>query len=306
MLLLLMIVPQWYQLHHQRGTEYYYTDKQPPAEAVMDSRRESPAIRSREMGLASTASVKKSAAQLQGQILASRVAPAPPAPMIARTVSLMIVVKDLNKSRSALDAILTRRHGYTATMDATSSGGPRGFRASLRIPADEVAAAVADFKTLGYVTSESQSGDEVTQLHEDLEARLKTARATEERFRAILQQRTGSISDVLEVEESIARVRGEIESMEAEQTTLEHRVEFATVEISLTEEYKAQLSSPADSVSTRMHNAFVAGCRNAWETVLGFMLFSEEYGPALVVWGLIFVLPGVFVWRRYRHVLTRM
>ena len=37
----------------------------------------------------------------------------------------------------------------------------------------------------------------------------------------------------------IARVRGEIESMEAEQKALEHRVDFASVEIQLSEEYKA-------------------------------------------------------------------
>jgi anti-sigma factor RsiW len=225
-----------------------------------------------------------------------------PAPMIARAAWLVIRVKDVEASRSSLDSILARHHGYPAQLNATSPEyGTRGFQASLRIPAAELLSAVGEIKGLGRLENESQSGEDVARQHADLGARLKTARETEERFRAILQQRTGKISDVLEVEQSIARVRGEIESMEAEQKSLEHRVDFASVEIQLTEEYKAQLSSP-DSVSTRIHNAFVAGYHNATETLLGFLLFFEQYGPALVIWLVVVVLPVLLAWRRYKRV----
>jgi len=88
----------------------------------------------------------------------------------------------------------------------------------------------------------------------------------------MLQQRTGNVVDILQVEEGIVRVRGDIERMEAEQKTLEHRVDFATIELQLTEEYKAQLNPPSASVSTRMNNAFVAGYHDASETVLGIVV----------------------------------
>lgn len=164
--------------------------------------------------------------------------------------------------------------------------------------------AVADLKTLGRVENESQSGEEITQQHTDLAARLKNSRETEQRFRTILRQRTGNVAEVLQVEEGIARVRGDIERMEAEQKVLEHRVDFATVELQLTEEYRAQLNPPAASVSTRIHNAFVAGYRNTSETALGIVLFFAEYGPALLIWLMIFLLPLIFVWRRYRKALA--
>jgi hypothetical protein len=233
-----------------------------------------------------------------GQLEAASMA----APMIARTASLEIRVKDVEASRSLLDSILARHHGYPAQLNVISPENlPRRLQASLRIPAPELVSAVREMKSLGRLENESQSGEDVTRQHTDLAARLKTARETEERFRAILQQRTGKISDVLEVEQSIARVRGEIENMEAEQKTLEHRVDFASVEIQLAEEYKAQLSSP-DSVSTRIYNAFVAGYHNATETLLGFLLFFEEYGPALVIWLVVLALPVLLVWRRYKRV----
>jgi hypothetical protein len=211
-------------------------------------------------------------------------------------------VKDVEASRSLLDSIVARHHGYPAQLNATSPENlPRRLQASLRIPAAELVSAVGEIKGLGRLEDESQSGEDVSRQHTDLAARLKTARETEERFRAILQQRTGKVTDVLEVEQSIARVRGEIEGMEAEQKALEHRVDFASVEIQLSEEYKAQLSSP-DSVSTRIFNAFVEGYHNATETLLGFLLFFEEYGPSLVIWLVVLALPILLVWRRYKRV----
>jgi len=110
----------------------------------------------------------------------------------------------------------------------------------------------------------------------------------------------------IEVEEEIARVRGDIERMEGEQKELEHRVSFATVELQLTEEYRAQLNPPAASVSTRIYNAFVKGYHDASETVLGIVLFFAENGPTLLTWVAILALPAILVWRRYRRALATL
>jgi hypothetical protein len=223
-------------------------------------------------------------------------------PMIARTVSLSIVTKDFAASRASLDAMLARRHGYAAELSAnTAENAPRSLQAALRIPAAELSSAVADLKSLGRIKNESQSGEEVTQQHADLLARLKNSRETEQRLQAILTQRTGKIKDVLEVEREIARVRGEIEAMEAEQKNLEHRVEFASVNLQLTEEYKASLNAPAASISTKIHNAMVAGFKGLAETILGILLFFLEAGPTLLVAALIFLAPAWVLWRRYRR-----
>jgi hypothetical protein len=230
---------------------------------------------------------------------------AAPVPMIARSVSLSVVVKDFAAARTSLDAMLAGHHGYSAQLSiSTPEDAARSLRASLRVPAPELSAAVGDLKTLGRVESESQSGEEVTHEHADLVARLRNARETERRFRDILEKRTGNVGEVLQVEEGIARVRGDIERMEAEQRALEHRVDFAAIELQLTEEYKAQLNPPAPSVSTRMHNAFVAGYHNALETVFGIAQFFAEDGPTLLIWFAILGSPVILLWRRYRRRLA--
>jgi anti-sigma factor RsiW len=226
----------------------------------------------------------------------------PSGPMIAHMVSLSIVVKDFDVGRASLDTILARHNGYAASLNvSTPQGAARTLQASLRIPAPQLASALAELKALGRVEAETRNGEEVTQQHADLVARLKNSRETEQRLQDVLRTRTGKVKDVLEVEEEIARVRGEIEQMEAEQKTLEHRVDFATIDLKLAEEYKAQLSNPAPSVTFQLRNATVNGFRNAFESLLGMVLFLAESGPTLLLWLSILAVPAWMLWRRYRR-----
>jgi hypothetical protein len=226
--------------------------------------------------------------------------PQPLAPMIARTVSLSLVVKDFEASRLTLDAVLARHSGYAANLNAsTQQNAARSLQASLRIPAANLGSAVAELKALGHIENETQNGEEVTQQHADLVARLKNSREAEQRLQAILLQRTGKIGDVLAVEQEIARVRGEIEQMEAEQKSLEHRVDFATIDLNLAEEYKAEMGAPSPSISTRFHNALVAGYRNARDSVVGFLVFFAEYGPFALIWLAVLAALAWFVHRRW-------
>jgi hypothetical protein len=230
------------------------------------------------------------------------------APMIARAASLSIVVKNVASSRANLDMVLVRHHGYAANLTMTTPENmSRSCQASLRVPAAELASALSDIKSMGWVENETQSGEEVTQQHTDLIAHLKNARETEQRFQAILQRRTGKVEDVLEVEREIARVRGEIETMEADQQVLEHRVDFASVDLQLAEEYQASLSVGATpSISTQLHNALVSGYRHARDTTLAIVFFVAEAGPTILILVAIFGVPAFFLIRRYRRMRTRL
>jgi hypothetical protein len=226
-------------------------------------------------------------------------------PMIARTVSLSIVAKDFDSARASLDTVLARHNGYAAGLSvATPQGAARTLQASLRIPAAQLVAAVAELKALGRVEDENQTGEEVTQQHADLVARLKNSRETEQRLQDVLRTRTGKVKDVLEVEQEIARVRGEIEQMEAEQRNLEHRVDFATINLKLAEEYKAQLTTPAPSVVMQLRNSIVDGFRTAFQSLLALVLFLAESGPTLLLWLMILSFPAWLLWRRYQRSLA--
>ena len=97
--------------------------------------------------------------------------------------------------------------------------------------------------------SRKRTADEVTAQYVDLQARLKAAKAAEQRLVELLGTRTGKLSDVLEVERELTRVRSEIESMQGQSNVMLHQVNYATVKVELSEEYHETLAPTPPSAA---------------------------------------------------------
>jgi hypothetical protein len=226
-------------------------------------------------------------------------------PLIARTVSLSFVVKDFSAIQAAVKAAVSRHSGYIGELNtSTPPDAAKTFSATLRVPSAQLEPALAELKQLGRADQESQAGEEVTKQYVDLAARLKNSRATEERLVGVLRNNTGKVKDVLEVENEISRVRGEIEGMEADQRALQTRIDFATITLSVTEEYKASLNGAPSSTGTRLHNAFVTGYHSVVENVIGLLAWLLESGPTLLLWAALLFFPVRWAWRRVRRSFT--
>jgi len=221
-------------------------------------------------------------------------------PMIVRTASLTLLTRDFDKTRAALEEVVRRHRGYSGQLTVGSeSGSAHKLSATFRVPADQLDAVIAEIKQLAHVEQESQGGEEVTEQYVDLTARLSNARRTEQMLLDILEKRTGKLSEVLEVEQELSRVREEIERMQAQLKTLQNRVSFSTLQVELHEEYKAQIEINP-SVGRRMWNALAEGVRSAADSLVGLALFLLNVGPFLLLWGLILFWPARYMWRRIR------
>ena len=220
-------------------------------------------------------------------------------PMVIRTAALALAVQEFDKARTSLEDILKRHRGYVGDLQATSPPGDgRTLKATLRVPADQLDTTLAELKKLGRVESEVQNGEEVTAQYVDLEARLANSRNTEQRLTDVLKQRTGKLSDVLEVETEIARVRGEIESREAQRKSMANQVAFATLTATLTEDYKPKLQAVPPSTLMKFRNSAVEGYRSMMEGVVGLVIFVLSYGPSVLLWLALLFFPARFAWRR--------
>lgn len=223
-------------------------------------------------------------------------------PMIIRTAQLSVITKEFDKARANLETILKRHRGYVGELrTGDSAGSGRTLTATLRVPADQLDATLTELKALGRVESESQSGQDVTSQYVDLEARLTNARNTEQRLTDLLRNRTGKLSDILQVERELDRVRGEIEQMEAERKNMANQVGFAALNATISEDYKAELQFVPPSTSSRLGNAAVEGYRSMVDGVVSLVLFLLSTGPSLLLWGAILFWPARLVWRRARR-----
>ncbi len=224
-------------------------------------------------------------------------------PLIIRTAQLSLTVANLDAARRDVDKLLTGYRGYIAQMNVNSpSGQGRSLDASLRVPVAQLDAMLSAMKRLGHVDSEGQNGEEVTSQVVDLDARLSNARNAEQRLTELLRDRSGKLSDVLAVEEQIDNVRGQIEQMEAERKSFSNRIDFATVQLRIVEEYKQSLVVDDRSLSTRLRNAAIDGYRTVVAGVIGIVLFLLAYGPAVLIAAAILFFPVRAFWRRRNQI----
>jgi len=120
-------------------------------------------------------------------------------------------------------------YGYTVG----SGTALRGWM-TVRVPADSVDEFTDSVRALGTVTYQSEGSSDVTQQYVDMNAQLENLQAEEARLREFFDA-AKSVEDMLAIETELSRVRGEIESLDAQIKYLERQAALATVTIELTE-----------------------------------------------------------------------
>ena len=209
----------------------------------------------------------------------------PRTPAVIRTARLQIVAKDFESARASVESIVSAAAGFIDQLTVTGdTSRARVVRGTLRVPSDRMSDALARLRGLGQVTEDTQGSQDVTDQIVDLDARLAAGRATEQRLTQLLRDRTGRLSDVLEVERELTRVRLDIERLDAERTNVARRVSYATIDITMTEERKASFDGPI-SLTTRLEVAAVEGIEAAFASITGAVLLLLRVGPVLLLWG---------------------
>lgn len=215
-------------------------------------------------------------------------------PMIVHAAELAVATKEFAHSRSTLEEILERHHGYAAKLRMVGQPAASSLTATLRVPSSEFTSAVSDLKALGKVEQEEQTADEITQRRADVEARLVNAQNTLERLQAILTK-GGKIRNLLEVQRQLAGVSGEIARLEAERLSTDHQVIFAQVLFSLREE----LNPPVESVAAELRAAAIAGISDVSNSFMAIVLFAVSRGPVTLLWVVLVFFPSRWIWRKW-------
>lgn len=114
--------------------------------------------------------------------------------------------------------------------------GERNGQMTIEVPVDKFDSVLVEIKKLAsQVLNENTSAQDVTAKFVDLEARLKSKKAEEEAFAALLN-RANNNKDLLDTTRELARVRKEIEQLEGEKRFMESRTDKSTIKIDLRED----------------------------------------------------------------------
>jgi hypothetical protein len=184
--------------------------------------------------------------------------PATTARKIIVSHNIQVEVGDFTKSFNAVSKMAEQAGGYNteASHQRTSEGTNFG-RIVMRVPPNSAGTLLDSVKRLGEVLKEAEKGEDVTEQYYDLDARLKNSKASEARLLVLLNKTTGKMSDVLEIEKELTRVRGDVESMEARKRNMDLDTSMVTIVVELSEPHRAMPVSR--KVWQPIRNAFGEG-----------------------------------------------
>jgi hypothetical protein len=164
-----------------------------------------------------------------------------PAPELAnrkliRNANVELEIVNFDDAVQKITAFAKEEHGYVATTSSQkqANGKLRG-QVIVKVLPENLDRFLQKIRGLGELKNQTLGTEDVTKAYFDTDARLKNARVMEQRLIEMLKTKTGKVSDLLQVEKELGRVREDIEKMQGELKYWDSQVQLATVTISLAE-----------------------------------------------------------------------
>ncbi len=221
---------------------------------------------------------------------------------IVRAASLSVEAPQFDVAHLRLLETIKQTDGFLDRLTIYHQPGlPPSLGATIRVPANSLDSAVASLHGLGTVRQETQSSGNTHAEKDSLAGQLESKQADLTRLTDVVQHHSGSLNDTVQAEEKIAQLRGEARDIERQLTKLESRVEYAVVELQLTEQYQARLAWRAADFLSDLRNSTIEGMDAillSFGIVLGFLL---HYGLLIMLWAFLLYWPGRAMWRRHRR-----
>jgi hypothetical protein len=225
----------------------------------------------------------------------------PSAPLVVRTgaVTLGVGKAHIVQTFDLVSSAATTMGGFVASSSSNATDDRTGAQLVVRVPSSDFGALVTRVDALGKVEAQSENGQDVTGESIDIQASLANLQSEEGSLRNLLS-RAGSIPAILQVQDQLFGVEGEIEQLTAQENSLVDQATYATLTVSL----KPLAAAAAPKVKPKVANALVRALKLAGHnTAVGVRAVALAIGwafPLLVIAALV-----ALAWRLRRRLSRR-
>jgi hypothetical protein len=215
--------------------------------------------------------------------------------------SITVRVKDVSAAVLRAESFATGVEGLVYAEETSSEPGRK--RAStatmtLKVPPSEFRPVLGQLGGLGKQLSRSQTAEDVTSQAVDIEARLRSQRASVARLRALIDKAT-TVGAVVQVESELSQREADLESLEAQQKRLGELVDLATINVNfVAPDVKVAPPVKKDNLG------FLPGLRNGFSALVAAVVVALTVAGALLPFLFVLALIGVPAWlvlRSRRH-----
>jgi hypothetical protein len=201
---------------------------------------------------------------------------------IIRSANVSLQVKDVREAMTRVQEVAALHRGFISDSSLEAGEGQTpSATLTIRVPAARFDQALNALGGVGVVRARQVSGQDVTVEFVDTDARVRNLKREEAELLKLLS-RAGRLSEVLEVERELSRVRGQIEQAQGRLRQLASQVDLATIQVSLAETVQQVTTSPWQLGPV---------AENAWANAQRELAATVAAVIAGVIWFVAFVLP---------------
>ena len=213
---------------------------------------------------------------------------------IIKTGNMSVQVEDLEKAKTEVLNKVKANKGFTSAANYNDYSYQKQQDITIRVASSNFENLMKELATIGFVNSQSQNAQDVSEEFVDIEARLKTKKEVEKRYTELLKE-AKTISEILEIEEKLRLIREEIEAKEGRLRYLKDQVSLSTIHLTLTQKLENYSKPPERSFFSRLTENMGEGWDDFLMFVVGVMRLWVFW---IVLAGIIF---GIVRWRKARR-----
>jgi hypothetical protein len=206
---------------------------------------------------------------------------------VIKTANVSLRLRDGSFEQRFQEATqIAGRYGGYVSSSETAGGKRRSGMLVLRVPAAQFESALGAIKSLGTVSDERLSGQDVTSQFVDLEARLRNWQSQEAVLLTLMSKAT-SIQDSIRVQNQLQDIQLTIEELKGQLRVLNDQADLSTITVAMAEVGFIAPSPKARPALSRAWHQAVDGFVGVIATVvvgLGYLIPLAIL--ALIVWGL--------------------
>ncbi|MCR5671888.1 MAG: DUF4349 domain-containing protein [Butyrivibrio sp.] len=210
---------------------------------------------------------------------------------LIKTVNLEAETDDLDRTVANVEAKVNQLGGYIENSNIYKGAGyssGRDANITARIPAEHLDEFVENVEESSNITRKSVNVDDVTLQYVDINSRKSALKTEESRLLEILSS-AESVEDLITVENRLADVRYELESIESQIRSYDNQVDYSTVNLSISE-VVAFTPVEKQKVSDRISEGFMKNLHSVLNGIVEFFIFLLIHIPQLVLLALFVIL----------------
>ena len=157
--------------------------------------------------------------------------------LLIRTVSMSAETKDIMSVKNDIEAQVKAAGGYIENSSMQGTGKNRDLRVvyyTIRVPADKLDDLITKVGNSCTILSSGENTSDVTLEYVDTKSRLESLRVEYDQLMKLLEQAT-DLDNIIVLQSRLTEVRYQIESAESRIRVLENQVQYATLNLSITE-----------------------------------------------------------------------